>query len=227
MLTAQNYRSVRAIEPVSAAMFEAQFRSIFDAYPVASIKIGMIGDARIVEQLAGLLEEYRPQQIVFDPVLRSSVGATLSDAAQDPHKLFAPLLPWIDVLTPNISEAAALLGRAIPTCDAEEAALLPDLGKLGCRAVLLKGGHGTDPTYCHDRLLSGNEIQVFKHPRIKTPHLHGTGCTLSSAIASFLAKDLPLPEAVEQAITFTQNSIQGADRVAISSINGPLNHFNF
>lgn len=227
MLTAQNYRCVRAIEPVSAVMFDAQFRSVFDAYTVTAIKIGMIGDARIIEQLVRLLEEYRPQLIVFDPVLRSSVGATLSDTAQDPHTLFAPLLPWIDVLTPNIPEAAALLGRDIPISDAEEAALLPDLGKLGCRAVLLKGGHGIDPAYCHDRLLNGNEIHAFRHSRITTPHLHGTGCTLSSAIASFLAKGLQLPEAVERAISFTLKSIQGADRIAISSINGPLNHFNF
>lgn len=227
MLTAQNYRSVCAIEPVSAAMFDAQFRSIFDAYAVAGIKIGMIGDARIVEQLVRLLEEYRPQHIVFDPVLRSSVGATLSDAAQVPHALFAPLLPWIDLLTPNIPEAAALLGRETPKNEDEEAALLPDLGKMGCRAVLLKGGHGSDPAYCHDRLLSGNGIHVFRHARITTPHLHGTGCTLSSAIAGFLAKGLPLPEAVEQAIAFTVRSIQGAERIAISSMNGPLNHFNF
>lgn len=226
MLTAQNYRSVSAIEAVSPAMFETQFRSVFDAYPVAAVKIGMVGDVRIIEQLARLLEEYRPPHVVFDPVLRSTSGGTLSSTDAPPQTLFAPLLPWVELLTPNLPEAAALLGRTLPTHLTEAEALLTRLSQLGCRAVLLKGGHGTDPDYCHDLLRIDNETLKFRHARINTPHLHGTGCTLSSAIASFLAKGVPLNAAVERAIAFTQRAIQSADRIGIAPVNGPLNHFN-
>lgn len=226
MLTAQNYREVRLIEPVSPAMFDAQFRSVFDAYPVAAVKIGMIGDTRIIEQLALLLEEYRPPHVVFDPVLRSSSGGTLSSTDCSPQALFAPLLPWVELLTPNIPEAAALVGRPLTNQILESGALLTELSDLGCRAVLLKGGHGYDPDYCHDLLRLDNETHTFRHARINSPHLHGTGCTLSSAIASFLAKGAPLIASVEQAIAFTQMAIQSADRIGIAPVNGPLNHFS-
>lgn len=226
MLTAQNFRTVSAIEAVSPTMFEAQFRSVFDAYPIAAIKIGMVGDVRIIGQLTRLLEEYRPAHVVLDPVLRSTSGGTLSSTECSPLALFAPLLPWVELLTPNIPEAAALLGRPQPTQLLESEALLTELSELGCRAVLLKGGHDSDPHYCHDLLRLDNETHEFRHARINSSHLHGTGCTLSSAITGFLAKGEPLNEAVVRAIAFTQMAIQSADRIGIAPVNGPLNHFN-
>jgi len=225
MLTAQNYREVQVIEPVSAVMLEAQFRSIFDAYQVAAVKIGMVGDLNISSLLGKLLEEYRPEHVVLDPVIRSSSGGALSRTAHPPCMLFEPLLPWIKLITPNVQEAASLLGCPPPKEESEMELLLLELERLGCQAVLLKGGHGCDPQYCHDRLRTDNQTFTFKHARIDTEHLHGTGCTLSSAIASFLAKGNSLIESVKKAIEFTQQAITLSYRIGIAPTNGPLNHF--
>lgn len=224
ILTAQNYREVSALEAVSPQMFEAQFRSIFDAYPVAAVKIGMIGDARIIERLATLLQQYQPENVVFDPVMRSSSGAELTASEFSARDLLAPLFPFVDLLTPNIPEACALLGRSLPSDGALES-LSAALDQLQIKSILLKGGHGSNPDICTDVLRSADKETSYCHPRIHTPHLHGTGCTLSSAIASFLARDFKLEQAVEHAIAFTHQTIIHSGRMRIAPFNGPLCHF--
>lgn len=211
-LTAQNTKGVQGVYPVPAEFLEMQLHSIFADVPPAALKIGMVGDVHSITTLAALLNRYDARHIVLDPVMVSSSGDTLiSDEAIDALKTY--LIPLADVITPNIHEAEILGSDNVE-----------DLLKLGAKAVLLKGGHADGDTVV-DVLASAGGIEHFEAPRIDTKNTHGTGCTLSAAIAAGLAKGLDLPGAVAEAKSYITGALQHADALDVGSGSGPVHHF--
>lgn len=190
-IVAQNSRGVQAIEYPSSAMIEAQLQLLAEELPPAAIKIGMLGSAdagRAVAAALRLTEAF----VVCDPVLRSSSGTDLLDE-EGRAVLLSELMPQIDLLTPNIPEAALLLHRTLHS-DEELEQAARDLKAKGPRAVLLKGGHRGSP-WMQDCLADGDGICWLTSPTLPVAHTHGTGCLLSSALAAFRALGHPLREA--------------------------------
>ena len=218
-LTAQNTRGVRAIHTVPVDIIAAQIDAVLEDLPIVAIKIGMLSSAEVIHIVADRLREHQATNIVLDPVMVAKSGDPLlrADAVA---ALTRELLPLATVLTPNLPEAACLLG--IPAiCDAEEA--VRALLALGPDAVLLKGGHG-DGTELVDLLaMRDGTMCTFTHPRLQTPNTHGTGCSLSSAVAAGLANGAPLPRAAEQAITWLHGAI--AHAWPLGAGHGPVHHF--
>jgi len=221
-VTAQNTRAVTDVHPIPNATVAAQIAAVLDDIRVDCIKIGMLGDAALIETVARALEGYHGP-VVLDPVMVAKSGARLlPDAAR--AALIAQLLPRADLLTPNLPEAAALLGRAEAETDADMQDQGAQLREMGARAVLMKGGHGQGET-CTDWLVADEPIRLDA-PRIATRNTHGTGCTLSSAIAAGLAKGLTLPDAVETAHRWLHRAILAADALKIGQGHGPVHHFH-
>lgn len=223
-VTAQNTRTVTHIHDIPLDVVEGQIAAVLGDLDVAAIKIGMLSSSDIVESVARALEGY-VGPVVLDPVIVAKSGAKLlRDEAVAALK--ERLLPRAAVLTPNLPEAAALLDCA-PAGDAEEVerqgrALLA----LGPAAVLMKGGHA-EGKVCTDLLLvAGQPALAFTADRLDTRNTHGTGCTLSSAIAAGLASGLSLSRAVGQAHDWLHGAIRAADRLAVGSGHGPVHHFH-
>lgn len=193
-LTAQNPAEVRAVEPVAPELVAAQIRAVFDDLPVAAAKTGMLARAAVIEAVAGELEARTDLHLVVDPVMVASSGARLLDA-DAVAVLVERLLPRCTLVTPNRPEAAVLAGGS-PDAPAE--ALAEKILALGCRAVLVKGGHG-ETAECVDLLMDadGNRRE-FREPR-QPGIYHGTGCCLSAGITAGLALGRALPEAVGHA----------------------------
>ena len=221
-LTAQNTREVTGIELVPAAFVASQIDAVFDDVRVDAMKIGMLATAEIILAVADALERHRPRRVVLDPVMVSKSGARLLEedavAALRDH-----LLPLADLITPNLPEAADLLGE--PEVDNRDA--MPDLAgrlaALGPRAVLLKGGHlagGQSPDY----LTTPEGGHWLEGARIASRNTHGTGCTLSSAIAARLALGDGLPEAVRGAKKWLAGAIAAAEALDVGSGSGPVHH---
>ncbi|GAW36298.1 hydroxymethylpyrimidine/phosphomethylpyrimidine kinase [Roseovarius sp. A-2] len=221
-VTAQNTRAVTDVHPVPNATVAAQIAAVLGDIRVDCIKIGMLGDAVLIATVAQALEGYRGP-VVLDPVMVAKSGARLlPDAAR--AALIAHLLPRADLLTPNLPEAAALLGCSEAETDAEMQAQGAQLRDMGARAVLMKGGHGQGAT-CTDWLIA-DEVTRLDATRIATRNTHGTGCTLSSAIAAGLAKGLTLTQAVETAHGWLHCAIRAADALEIGQGHGPVHHFH-
>jgi hydroxymethylpyrimidine/phosphomethylpyrimidine kinase len=221
-ITAQNTCAVTDVHPVPNAAVAAQIAAVLGDIRVDCIKIGMLGDAALIETVARALEAYRGP-IVLDPVMVAKSGARLlPDAAR--AALIAHLLPRADLLTPNLPEAAALLGCAEAQDDAEMQAQGARLREMGAGAVLMKGGHAQGAT-CTDWLIAGHATRLDA-PRIATRNTHGTGCTLSSAVAAGLAKGLTLAQAVEAAHGWLHRAILAADTLKIGQGHGPVHHFH-
>ncbi|TFL16141.1 bifunctional hydroxymethylpyrimidine kinase/phosphomethylpyrimidine kinase [Jannaschia formosa] len=222
-ITAQNTRGVFAVEPVSPQTVSAQISAVLDDIPPGAIKIGMLASPEIVAAVAIAIAGY-DGPVVLDPVMVAKSGdALLSEDAE--AALVEMLIPRAHVLTPNLPEAARLLGRA-PARDAQETvaqglALL----ELGARAVVMKGGHADGPT-CIDRLVTASGPIALEQPRLTTRNTHGTGCTLSSAIAAELAKGAGVAAAVQRAQAWLHGAIRAADRLDIGSGHGPVHHFH-
>ncbi len=221
-VTAQNTVAVSDVHPIPDAMVAAQIAAVLGDIRVDAIKIGMLGDASLIETVAGALADFRGP-VVLDPVMVAKSGARLlPDAAR--AALIAHLLPCADLLTPNLPEAAALLGCAEAMDDREMQHQGARLREMGAGAVLMKGGHGRCET-CTDWLI-GDEVIRLDAPRIATRNTHGTGCTLSSAIAAGLAQGQTLPKAVEAAHGWLHRAILSADRLDIGHGHGPVHHFH-
>lgn len=223
-LTAQNTRAVTAVHRVPPEMVRAQLDAVFDDLAVAAVKIGMLASADLIEVVAQHLHG-RTVPVVVDPVMVAKSGdALLEDGAV--AALRARLLPLASVLTPNLPEAARLLGVA-PAAD--EPAMLEQgraLLALGAHAVLMKGGHARGEQ-CIDLLVSADAPPLrFVAPRQSTRNTHGTGCTLSSAIAAGLASGMSLPDACARAHAYLQGAIRAADQLAVGSGHGPVHHFH-
>ena len=221
-ITAQNTQGVRAIHGVPAQMLRAQIDAVLEDIGADAVKIGMLHDPEVVRVVAEAIERHRLQQVVLDPVMVATSGDRLM-AAETVHVLVHELFPLASVITPNLDEAALLLDRAIDGADALDAAATALLA-LGAPAVLLKGGHLPGDTVMDVLALTDGTRLRLQSPRIVTHNGHGTGCTLSSAIAAYLALGLPLPQAVEQARAYILGAIAAGANVHTGHGHGPLNH---
>jgi hydroxymethylpyrimidine/phosphomethylpyrimidine kinase len=221
-LTAQNTKGVLAIHQVPAEFIAAQIDAVFSDFAVGAVKIGMLGHAGAIEAVAAGLVKYGARNVVLDPVMVATSGERLlrPDALEALRKLIARA----NVVTPNLPEAAALLGVSPARDEGEMLEQARKLLELGADAVLIKGGHGSGPESV-DLLVEPAGHTRFSAERAKTANTHGTGCTLSAAIAAGLAKGDLLGEAVGEAKTYVSRAIAAADRLGIGSGTGPVHHF--
>jgi hydroxymethylpyrimidine/phosphomethylpyrimidine kinase len=200
----------------------AQIAAVLDDIRVDAVKIGMLGDAVLIETVAEALTGYRGP-VVLDPVMIAKSGARLLPETAR-AALIVHLLPRADLLTPNLPEAAALLGLPEAVSDADMRDQGARLRDLGAKAVLMKGGHAAGET-CTDWLIAV-EPHRLDAPRIATRNTHGTGCSYSSAIAAGLARGMPLSEAVTRAHDWLHEAIRAANRLDIGHGHGPVHHFH-
>lgn len=217
-LTAQNTTGVTDILNSTPEFLAHQLDAVFtDIYPDA-VKIGMVSSAELIQVIADKLTEYDAKNIVVDPVMVATSGARLiSDDAISVLK--EKLLPLALLSTPNIPEAEVLSGMEIHSPEDMEKAAGRIYDEFGC-AVLLKGGH--DPNDANDLLCTGDGLRWFKGKRIDNPNTHGTGCTLSSAIASNLAKGMSLEDSVDQAKRYISGAL--AAMLDLGKGKGPMDH---
>jgi hydroxymethylpyrimidine/phosphomethylpyrimidine kinase len=221
-LTAQNTLGVSGIHGVPPEMLKAQLCAVFDDIGVDAVKIGMLHAPDIVRTVAWALKHYKVQRVVLDPVMVATSGDRLI-TPMTVQVLVDELFPLATVVTPNLDEAALLLGRPIEAAHELEAAAR-DLVAMGAPAVLLKGGHLPGDEVA-DLLVSGaGATQRLASPRIASRNTHGTGCTLSSAIAAHLALGEPLERAVEKARGYILQAIASGADVYTGAGHGPLNH---
>ncbi|OSP53560.1 bifunctional hydroxymethylpyrimidine kinase/phosphomethylpyrimidine kinase [Pseudoruegeria sp. SK021] len=223
-ITAQNTQVVSAVHEVPADVVAAQIAAVLDDLNVAAIKIGMLFSARLIDVVAARMAHYAGP-VVLDPVMIAKSGDALLQGAAI-AAMTAQLLPRADLLTPNLPEAARLLGAPQAQTPDEAAAQGRALLALGPRAVLMKGGHAQSGT-CTDLLVRpGQPDLAFSAPRVETRNTHGTGCTYSAAIAAGLAKGLELSEAIGVAHDYLQGAIRQADGLKIGAGHGPVHHFH-
>ena len=221
-ITAQNTCGVRAIHAVPAEMLKAQIDAVVQDIGVDAVKIGMLATPETVRVVADAIREYRLPPVVLDPVMVATSGDRLV-AAETADALVRELFPLVALITPNLDEGGWLLGQPIDGLGALEPAARQLLA-LGAPAVLLKGGH-LPGNWVVDQLVErGGAGQRFESERIVTHNGHGTGCTLSSAIACALAGGAALPEAVGQARSYILGAIAAGAQVRTGSGHGPLNH---
>jgi hydroxymethylpyrimidine/phosphomethylpyrimidine kinase len=222
-LTAQNTTGVSGVFPIPPDFIAAQFHSVISDLKVSAMKTGMLGDAATVEIVASLLGEAPAVPVVVDPVL----VATSGDVLVSPDAIGAlrrVLIPRAALITPNIPEASRLLDCSAAETEAEMLAQAEALMKFGCGAVLVKGGHGSGAEAV-DVLFDGREHHVFRQPRIETSNTHGTGCTLSAAIAAGLSEGRGLQEAAATAKLYVWGALSaGARRQIGMGNNGPVDH---
>ncbi len=222
-ITVQNTQGVRAVQALPAALVAAQVAAVFDDVRVDAVKLGMLAEADTVRAVAGVLRVRAARHVVLDPVLRAGSGDTLAGEGML-AALREALLPQIELLTPNLMEAAALLDCA-PAGDLDAmVAQAQQLRALGPAWVLLKGGH-LGGARSPDVLAGASGVQVFDAPRIATGAGHGTGCTLASAIAA-LRPLHAMPAAVALAKDYLQAALAAAGRLQVGRGSGPLHHFH-
>jgi hydroxymethylpyrimidine/phosphomethylpyrimidine kinase len=238
-VTAQNTLGVTAAHYVPAPIVAAQIDAIFADFDVAAIKIGMLGEAEIVETVARSLRDFPSPQpspangrgsakrrmrgrpfVVYDPVMAASSGDALSKEGFL-TAVKATLLPFIDCLTPNLAEAAALLEETQARDETAMAAQGRALLALGPRAILMKGGHLESPEAV-DLLITREGVRRYAGPRIASPHTHGTGCTLSAAIAGCAVLGVSLEDAIEEAKALVARSIEAGREIVLGGGSGPL-----
>lgn len=225
-LTAQNTRGVSGVMAVPGDFIEQQFEAIFSDIKVDAVKIGMLGDSATISTVAAAIRKYKPEYVVLDPVMVATSGDVLL-AAEATDTLINELIPLADVITPNLPEAQALLAArpALNTTDMNETeAQCKQLLSYGCQSVLIKGGHQEADTST-DFWLGSEGLRTYSSQRIDTKNTHGTGCTLSASIASFLAQGYPMAEAIQQAKNYIQAAIEHADTLKIGEGSGPVHHF--
>src|SRR5262245_13111001 len=223
-LTAQNTRGVTGIHDVPPDFIAAQIDAVFSDLDVRAVKIGMLSQPAVIEAVAAGLERWSAKNIVLDPVMVATSGdRLLNPDAIDVLKRV--LIPRALVITPNLPEAAALLDEPIARSEDEMLAQAGRLRDRGARAVLIKGGHGGDAESV-DMLVLASSFTRLATPRIDTTNTHGTGCTLSSAIAAGLARGLDLVAAAREAKVYVSEAIAAARRLAIGSGHGPVHHFH-
>lgn len=225
-LTAQNTLGVRAIHCAPSQIVAAQIEAVLEDFAVAAIKIGMLGSAEIASVVAERLASQATRRvsgravfIVYDPVMIASSGDALSGAGF--VEAARRLLPLVDCLTPNLAEAGALLGEPPARSEADMARQGAALVRLGPRAVLMKGGH-LDGDEAIDLLATAHGLRRYGAPRVASRNLHGTGCTLSSAIAANIVLGMALVEAVGAAKAFVRQAIERGRGVTLGKGAGPL-----
>jgi len=207
-VTAQNSQGVTAVEAVSADMLALQLRTLLDDMHVDAVKIGMLSNASLIEVVAEILKNYRLTNVVLDPVLVSSSGEALLDP-EAVEMMIVKLFPLCRLVTPNLDETNTLLHSNFKGSAKDVPKMAEGLFAMGARNILLKGGHTVEEEAV-DCLVELSSITRFATPRIKTSHTHGTGCLLSSAIATFLAKGDGLAQSVKQAKHFLYEKLEKA-----------------
>jgi hydroxymethylpyrimidine/phosphomethylpyrimidine kinase len=223
-LTAQNTRGVTAVHVVPADFVTAQLDAVFADLDVRAVKTGMLARSDVIAAVVAGLTRWSPPNLVVDPVMIATSG----DALLTPDAVVTlreTLLPLARLITPNLPEAATLLGEAVAARESDIERQGRALLALGCGAVLIKGGHGTG-VESTDYLFDAHGVARFSAPRLATTNTHGTGCTLASAIAAGLAKGADLVSAVRQAKDFVTAAIAAADRLAVGHGHGPVHHFH-
>jgi hydroxymethylpyrimidine/phosphomethylpyrimidine kinase len=232
-ITAQNTLGVARIQDVELDVVEAQMDAVLSDIGVDIVKIGMLASPEIVQMVAKTLRKYGVKRMVLDPVLRATSGASLGgdDTAQ---VIIQELFPQALLVTPNMDEASLLLGRDIAGPDDFKSAA-QELLDMGPQAVLIKGGHlDGKHTQITDYLMwrtveDGLEVvqtKEFKHYRVNTPNTHGTGCSLASAIATYLASGHDLSHAVAKAIAYVEAGLEAGRFLSIGEGPGPLWHMH-
>jgi hydroxymethylpyrimidine/phosphomethylpyrimidine kinase len=223
-LTAQNTRGVSAIHDVPPEFIAAQMDAVFSDLDVRAVKIGMLSQAAIIKTVAQRLAHWKSPNIVLDPVMVATSGDRLlnQDAIEVLKRV---LIPRALVITPNLPEAAALLDEAMARNDNEMRGQGERLLALGARAVLIKGGHG-EGAESVDLLIEAKSVTRLVAGRVATRNTHGTGCTLSSAVAAGLAKGLDLATAVREAKAFVSAAILASQRLSVGGGHGPVHHFH-
>jgi hydroxymethylpyrimidine/phosphomethylpyrimidine kinase len=223
-LTAQNTTGVTGIHHIPADFVAAQIDAVFSDLDVNAVKIGMVAQRTTIAAIVAALERWSPRHVVLDPVMVATSGDRLLDQGAV-QALRTGLIPRASLITPNLPEAAALLDQPVAVSEAAIESQGRRLLAMGCRMVLIKGGHGHGAESI-DYLVGGNGVVALAAPRIATSNTHGTGCSLSSAIAAGLAKGEELETAVRHAKTWISAAIAAADRLDVGRGHGPIHHFH-
>ncbi len=226
-VTAQNTMGVRAISVVPADVVEAQVDVVMTDLMPRCVKIGMVGNRETLLRIASRLAAFPAVPVVVDPVMVATSGSRLTDD-EAVDALVGHLIPKAALLTPNVPEAERIAGYALDTPERRDAAAR-DMLDMGCGAVLIKGGHCPADNVVEDWLYWLDDEgtmrwRLFSHPWIHTRNIHGTGCTLSSAIATHVAMGLPMADAVEAGIGFLCQALERGADVSIGEGHGPVNH---
>lgn len=224
-VTAQNCYGVYGVEPVTMSMLDAQIDSIFQVMTPDAAKTGMLPSPEIITRVAEKMKEYGVINLIVDPVMVATNGGNLVPPGDETVRAFKEMLmPIATLITPNITEASALIGEDVKNADPlETCKRLLDVTQ--AKAVLLKGGHSDNPDISIDYLYDGMTMTELSSKRIATNNTHGTGCTLSSAIACGLAKGETLLQAVDYAKAFISKAIESAKDLKISEGPGMLDFF--
>jgi hydroxymethylpyrimidine/phosphomethylpyrimidine kinase len=223
-LTAQNTKGVFGIHDVPADFVTAQLNAVFTDLDPGAVKIGMLANAETIDAVAAAFDRYQPRNVVLDPVMIATSGKRLLRG--DALGRLRELIARVRVVTPNLPEAAVLLGTEPARDEDEMRAQAQKLLTLGAGAVLIKGGHGGGTESVDILLEAGGEDLRLEAPRVATKNTHGTGCTLASAIAAGLAKGQTLQAAAREAKKYVSAAIAAADRLGVGSGRGPLHHFH-
>ncbi len=223
-LTAQNTKGVTGIHQVPADFVTAQIDAVFGDLDIKAVKIGMVADLAVIDAIAAGLRKWSPNHVVLDPVMVATSGDRLL-AAEAVDALRTKLIPLASLITPNLPEAAALLDEEVAGDETAIESQGKRLLSMGCRAVLIKGGHGQGAESI-DYLITADASHTLAAPRIATKNTHGTGCSLSSAIAAGLAKGEGMETAVRNAKAWISAAIAAADRLKVGHGHGPVHHFH-
>lgn len=223
-LTAQNTRAVTGIHAVPPEFLRLQLDTLFADVRIDAVKIGMLATAPLIREVAAALARHRPAHVVLDPVMVAKSGDRLL-RAEAVEALRTELMPLATLVTPNLPEGGDLLGREIPDDVASMREAARALQRLGAANVLLKGGHMRGERLV-DLLLVGERLVELPVERVATKNTHGTGCTLSSAIAALAPQRADLETAVRDAQRYVHDAIVASDALAVGGGHGPLHHFH-
>ena len=223
-ITSQNTQGVSAIFPIPLDHVASQLDAIFSDLNVVAVKVGMLADSNIIKVVADKIKQYQPKHLVIDPVMVATSGDLLLEQSAI-STLKEALIPLADIITPNLPEGAALTGKPVPESEADMQDMVEELRALGAKAVLLKGGHLEQDENSNDLLILPASTALISAKRFPTKNTHGTGCTLSSAIASYLAQGNELTQSVELGKRYISEAIAHADELNVGQGHGPVNHF--
>lgn len=222
-ITVQNTLGVYAVQAIQPDIVAGQIKAVFDDIHPDAVKIGMANDQATIHTIAETLQSYDIHHLVIDPVMVSTSGCALMQP--DALEIFCQeLLPLATLLTPNIPEAE-MLSRLHLTSGSDMEKAAEKINLLGCKAVLIKGGHFEESEKVDRLFIHGKEVAAYRAGSINTRNTHGTGCTLSSAITAFLAQGKDYEEAITSAKSYLSHALEAGKDVNIGSGHGPVDHF--
>lgn len=221
-ITAQNTLGVRSIHAIPPSYVTDQLKAVFDDFQIDAVKIGMINSVEIAQLIAEILDHYQPKFVVFDPVMVATSGAKL---IQDDtiETLWTELFPRVNLITPNLDEAQLLANRKINSVEIMQE-VAEEMVSRGCNGVLLKGGHLVGEKLYDAYARKGQKTEIFETNYIASNNLHGTGCSLSSAIATYVALGNNLRDSIVLAKNYISNAIEAGKDITTGKGFGPLNH---